>query len=310
MVVVGTWNLENLYRPGGEYGPRDEEAYRGKLGALAGTIERIGVDVLAVQEVGEPEALADLVELLPGSWDSALSEYPDDRGIRVGFLARLPIEVVADVAAFPPGLAPVQVGDAGETTARMNRGALAVAVEPVLHLVTCHLKSKLLTFADGRFGTDDEGERARAGAYALYQRAAEAVTVRALADDLLDGRGRERAVVVLGDLNDVPEAATTQILLGPPGSELGTAGAEVPDRGDGARLWNLAPLIPEAQRYSRIYRGRGELIDQILVSHALLDAVRNVRSVGDRPLPSVTDDPARRRDARDSDHAPVVVTLL
>jgi endonuclease/exonuclease/phosphatase family metal-dependent hydrolase len=44
------------------------------------------------------------------------------------------------------------------------------------------------------------------------------------ANELLDGQGRERAVIVLGDLNDEPTAATTQILLGPPGSEIGRTG--------------------------------------------------------------------------------------
>jgi len=35
------------------------------------------------------------------------------------------------------------------------------------------MKSKLLTFPGGRFSTNDEGERARYGAYALFRRAAE-----------------------------------------------------------------------------------------------------------------------------------------
>jgi endonuclease/exonuclease/phosphatase family metal-dependent hydrolase len=116
-------------------------------------------------------------------------------------------------------------------------------------------------------------------------------------------------VVVLGDLNDEPQAASTQILLGPPGSELGTAGADRPDKGDAFRLWNLAPLIPEDRRYSRVYRGRKELIDHILVSHALHDRVQEVRSVIDHPLPSVTDNPGERRDAVDSDHAPVLARI-
>ena len=45
-------------------------------------------------------------------------------------------------------------------------------------------------------------------------------------------RAASAPVVVLGDLNDEPLAATTQILLGPPGSEIGTAGFDRPDRGD------------------------------------------------------------------------------
>ena len=34
MVAVGTWNLENLYRPGGQFGPKTQEAYEAKLATL------------------------------------------------------------------------------------------------------------------------------------------------------------------------------------------------------------------------------------------------------------------------------------
>jgi hypothetical protein len=67
-------------------------------------------------------------------------------------------------------------------------------------------------------------------------------------------------------LNGVPDAATTQILLGPPGIELGTRGFDDPDAGDAARLFSLAPAIPEARRFSRVHWGRGKLLDQILAS--------------------------------------------
>jgi endonuclease/exonuclease/phosphatase family metal-dependent hydrolase len=173
-------------------------------------------------------------------------------------------------------------------------------------LVTCHLKSKLLRFPGERFTPRDEGERARFGAYALYQRAAEAVTVRSLADRLLDGR--DRAVVLLGDLNDEALAGTTQILLGPPGSEIGTGGFDRPDQGDPYRLWNLAPLIPEERRYTRVFRGRRELIDHVLVSHALVRRVTRVDTTPQEP-PSITEFPTERRNARTSDHRPVFAEL-
>jgi hypothetical protein len=84
MVAVGTWNLENLYGPGGQFGPKTQEAYEAKLATLvAATITRLAPDVLAVQEVGQPEALDDLVDRLDGSWTVVLSEHPDPRGIRV-----------------------------------------------------------------------------------------------------------------------------------------------------------------------------------------------------------------------------------
>jgi exonuclease III len=63
-------------------------------------------------------------------------------------------------------------------------------------------------------------------------------------------------------------------------------------------------LIPEERRFSRRFRGRGELIDHLLVSHAL---VRNVKQADTGPVepPSITEDPTDRRDEPASDHAPV-----
>ena len=318
-MMVGTWNLENLFRPGDTgAGPVDDATYKVKLTALADTISRAGMDVVGVQEVGSAEAAAELAGMLDGTWHVRLSErFAADRPIRVGVLSRFVPVVVADVAACPAPLAGVQAADRGTLTTGMGRGALAVRVEPApgvaVTVLVCHLKSKLLTYpaAPGRtrFAPRDEGERARVAAYALYRRTAEAVTVRALADEMLDGNGRTERVVLLGDLNDVPEAATTQILQGPPGSELGTGGFARPDTGDAARLWNLAARIPAGRRFSRVYRSRPELIDHIFVSHALLGSVTGVDALVERPLPSVGDNPVARRETTDSDHAPVVATL-
>ncbi|MET9817776.1 endonuclease/exonuclease/phosphatase family protein [Streptomyces sp. NPDC006355] len=329
-MLLGTWNLENLYRPGGPYGPKDEAAYGAKLAALAAVITELDPALLGVQEVGDPEALKDLAGILDDDWHVALSEHADSRGIRVGFLSRAPLTVVADTAAFPAGLRPVQADDSGLAVGQAGRGVLAVEVEdgvlrdgPVwggpllregpLRVAVCHLKSKLLSYPDGRFQPRDEGERARYGAYALYRRAAEATALRALADELLEGDGRARDVAVLGDLNDETQAATTQILLGPPGSELGTPGYDRDDRGDATRLWDVAPLIPAGQRWSRVNSGRRELIDHILLSHRLVRRVTaagtGLPGEGPPTLPSVGPDPAERRGAPGSDHAPVWVRI-
>jgi endonuclease/exonuclease/phosphatase family metal-dependent hydrolase len=320
VVRIGTWNLENLFLVGEEDGPRDPAAYDAKLDALAGVITTIAPDVLAVQEVGNAEALADLGERVGGGWicETAAVE-PGQRPIRVGYLSRLPLTDVEEITAFPPGIGPIQVADDGPPASTMGRAALRARVDvggQAIDLVTCHLKSKLLTFPPGpndrpRFQPRDEGERARYAVYALSRRAVEAAAVRAAASELLDDKGTQRRLVVLGDLNDVPEAATTQILYGPPGSEIGTDGFLAPDRGDDQRLWNLAPRIPADQRFSRRYRGRNELIDHILVSHALVHHVAEgaVRTDGSGPTPSITEDPGQRRGQPGSDHRPVVADI-
>ncbi|CAM5565566.1 hypothetical protein SALBM135S_10072 [Streptomyces alboniger] len=316
-MLIGTWNLENLYRPGGPFGPRDKAAYEAKLASLAATVGALRPSVLGVQEVGDPAALEDLAAMLEGAWYVTLSEHADDRGIRVGFLTSLPVSVIADEHRFPEPLRPVQVDDSGRTTARAGRGVLAVTVSTrafFFDAVVCHLKSKLLTYPGGRFQPRDEGERARYAAYALGRRAAEATVVRALTDELLHGDGREHDIAVLGDLNAEEGAATTQLLLGPPGSEIGTPGHDRPDKGDAARMWNVAPLIPPEQRFSRIHAGRRELIDHVLLSRGMLDHARSAGTgapgAGAGSLPSVEDgDPAVRGDAPGSDHAPVWVRI-
>ncbi|OXM68635.1 endonuclease/exonuclease/phosphatase family protein [Amycolatopsis vastitatis] len=312
MVVIGTWNLENLFLPGDGDGRPDPATYDAKLKALHGTITAIGPDVLAVQEVGDPEALKDLAARLTGDWHTVCSQHPDSRGIRVGFLSRLPLTVVADTVALPAKLAPIQVADPpAPLSGQLGRGALTVTAQlegGSVTLITCHLKSKLLTYPENRFFPHGEGERARYGAYALYRRTAEATAVRELATAALEP-GDGKRVIVLGDLNDEAEAATTQILTGPPGSEIGTGGFERDDAGDRRRLWNLSPLIPDAERYSRINHGRRELIDHIFASHALLAPLPEVHVRHDHDLPSVTEDPSAHVSKPGSDHAPVFASF-
>lgn len=311
MVAVGTWNLENLFRPGSDFGPDTEQAYQDKLDALAATITTLAPDVLAVQEVGDPAALDDLVQKLPdpAGWTAVLSENEDARGIRVGFLTRIPPVETHEVVGFPAPLRPVQDGDrAGDDTDAMGRGGLHLRVQvdgKPWDLVTVHLKSKLLTFPGGRFNPKNEGERARFAAYALYRRAAEAATVREHANTVLDGHGQDRPLIVLGDLNDTPLAATTQLLYGPPGSQFGSGGFDHPDKGDAFRLWNLAPEIPQEHRFSRIFEGQGELIDHILISHSLLADLESV-DADVSGLPSIGNNPNVRRNSAGSDHAPLI----
>ncbi len=312
MITVATWNVQNLFPPGGE-GPKTPEEYAAKVTGLARTVLDAGVDVVAVQEVGAPGPFEDLRVALGAQWSGILSAQPDARrGIRVGVLSRLPAVRVSDDVRLRSGLPPLYVDDTRAVMTRLGRGALTVEVTApsgtAVRLLTCHLKSKLVSYPGGRFDTNDEAERARFAAYALFQRASEAATVRGLADRLLAGNGRERAVVVLGDLNDEPHAATTQILLGPSGSEFGTVGAGRPDKGDGHRLFNPYPLITQ-DAFTRRFGDREELIDHILVSHLLKDLVRTVRTVKGASLPSMGPVPTQVSGKPFSDHAMLVATI-
>lgn len=323
-----TWNLENFFRPRADAGPDEHERYRRKLALLAGVLQRAEADVMTFQEVGGADALADLAEALaPAPMFHAVSSAPDGRGIRVGAISRLPLDVVEDVVAFAGGPATLvhDLDERGRAIAstRLGRGALhftVQAAEPV-HVIVTHLKSKLLSYrrpgGQVSFVPRDDEERAQAAGIALQRRSAEAVTLRLAADRVLLAGANPR-VVLLGDLNDVPEAQTTLLLTGPAGSEIGTRGFDRDDLGDRTRLFNLAALIALERRYSRISFGRRELIDQILVSQAMLprdaDGHRRLPQVDALVdfadgLPSVGEDAGARDREIAPDHAPVIATF-
>jgi len=316
---VMTWNVENLFRVGNPAGPKTKKEYQAKLDSLAHVILELDPHVLAVQEVGTEAAFADLLLVLKGRYPhTRLSLHPDPRGIRVGFLSKLVIEASEDIVAFPASGLPNVPGVDGKgnliSVTTFGRGALRIQVSPQpdfgVQLITAHLKSKLLTFPGGRVNPRNEGERARVAGLSLLKRAAEAVALRVVANQLLEDNTTER-LLLLGDLNDVTEAATTQLLQGPPGSEIGTAGFQRRDRGDDARLFNLAPLIPEGRRYSRVFRGQGELIDHIFASQEFfpghprrlpqVDSHVNFSNV----VSSITENFNERLGKPGSDHAPV-----
>jgi endonuclease/exonuclease/phosphatase family metal-dependent hydrolase len=330
MFTVMTWNLENFERPAANATQAAKDRYSGKLKQVSELITGAGPDLVGVQEVlgshddPAPGVFDDLLGALGPGWTGCLSQRPDDRGIRVGWLSTGQLTGPADVFRYPDGVPATKVDDQGPAISETKRGALGVTYARgdglTVQALAAHLKSKLLTFpghnaAHPRFDTDDESERARFGLYALDQRAAEAATVRAWATDQLQGHGQQRHVLVCGDLNDTPQAATTELLLGPPGSQLGTGGFNRPDGGDGNRLWNLAPKMPagdpvtgeRAANWSRINNGVKELIDQVLVSHLLVHALDSTESLPMDGIKSVTADPASLAGMEaPSDHRPVI----
>jgi hypothetical protein len=86
VIRIGTWNLENLFKPPSEFGPKTDAEYDAKLDALAAAITRMDPHVLAVQEVGDPVALQELADRVGGSWhiETADPEAGTNQSTRVG----------------------------------------------------------------------------------------------------------------------------------------------------------------------------------------------------------------------------------
>jgi endonuclease/exonuclease/phosphatase family metal-dependent hydrolase len=314
-----TWNVENLFRPKAD---ENTDAYDAKLKNLADTIKELAPDVLALQEVGDEGALEDLGDELDLAYPHVATGAPGDRGIRVAILSKLPLVEPQSIVDFAPNPSLRVANDEGEEITTMRRGALWVKIKPdnmVIHVIAVHLKSKLLEFPNG-FSTKDEGLRARTATRGAAVRTMEAYTLRVKANDIIT-KNQTQGLVILGDFNDVPEAASNQLLQGPDGSVPGQGkGFDQPDDGDDVRLFNLAKLIPEERRYSRINNGVKELIDQMFVSEELVpwegpDKKKRKRPVVDsRPdlqggIPSIGSNPHERKNEPASDHAPVIATF-
>ncbi len=332
-----TWNVENLFPPGHLISARKavtEEEYKAKLEYLAQTILTIRPDVLALQEIGGSESsevrpLDDLQNNLNGLYPhKALSSFPDRRGIRVGFLSHYAIVDRADFVNLAPGeLVSVPDWYPNPPSTRLGRGVLKIEVEPIAGVRVClialHLKSKLITYPGGRFAPKSEDERAIGAGLGLLRRTAEAVAVRAYLNELMQPASPVRTIV-MGDFNDEPRAATTQLFTGPEDAD-----ATSTDKFDDVRLYNLGDgipgrgdathdkwFLPEGERFSRINNGRRELIDHIFASKNMLGSseelrqdqwrVTEVRSwVTNILKESVTDNPAERVGTVRPDHAPV-----
>ncbi len=315
-ITITTWNVQNF--------ARSDSLFDDKLDYLAGTLQALNSDVVALQEILDLDALQGLANRL-GFHPSAAA--PDGRGNRVAFLTRNapvhqpPPEI--NQWQLPAGVQPQRFDNAGnvEIIPQFRRPALQVTVNhngSELDIVTAHLKSKLLTFG-GAFSTSNETLRAHTAYFALQLRAAEATSLREHATSRL-AAGRQ--MVVLGDLNDVAEAATTQILYGAPGSQprgpndaTHAAGAfQRADASDAQRLFNVTRLVPEEIRWTRRHNGQNELLDHILASEGLMPRVGGLRQV---PALSILNEdtpnmigPHPTNGGVVPDHAPVTATLV
>jgi predicted extracellular nuclease len=138
-----------------------------------------------------------------------------------------------------------------------------------LFVIVCHFKSM-------RSATRREQD------YAKQQRHAQAVVVHDFATDLLACDPRA-AIVILGDLNDVPGSKTLKLLKG-------------------ERFCNLLDDLPHRQCYTRRHGDDPQALDHILVSPALRrGATVQIAHLHSDPLPGHPE-PA-------SDHDPVLAAL-
>jgi hypothetical protein len=117
MFSVMTWNLENFERPATNAEQATKDRYARKLQQITELITSAGPDLVGVQEVLAnpknltPPAFDDLRAALGAEWTGCLSQRPDPRGIRVGWLARGQLANPTDVAVYPQQVPATTIDD-------------------------------------------------------------------------------------------------------------------------------------------------------------------------------------------------------
>jgi hypothetical protein len=212
--------------------------------------------VLGLPEVGDPDALNRGKTALGTRYPRVLvaTHFDAMHPIRTAVLLRRGVHAsdATEIAGFPPG-ALVDVPQGSGPLNAMGRGALdyaATIAGETVRVIVMHLKSKLLTYPGGDSPPRDENERARAGGYALFRRAAVAVAVRVRVDEWLTAKPGG-TVIAMGDLRDGPDAATTQILYDPgdetsPGKTKATRGGSSTSHASSHRVSSSAASTKSA----------------------------------------------------------------
>lgn len=245
---IATQNLGRLFddEAGGRGDVVAPADYQRKLEQLAAQVLQVlnSPQVLAVQEAENIKVLQDLAAVIQQrkgpAYRAVLMEGNDYGGIDVGFLLRDDIEV-KDVQALM-------------ARKRLDRGPLfdrpplllQIKVQGrVLDIVNVHLKSLR--------GTEDVEVARKTNRKRLRQ--AEAL------GQWLATRTTATPLVLLGDFNATPEAPDGVDVL-----------AQVRAHG----LVDVDERLPAAERYSYVHDCRGEDLDHVWVSPALLPAVQGI----------------------------------
>lgn len=297
---IANFNVENLILPDIRFYDRmilTREEYEAKANWSASIINRIEPDIIGIQELWTSEALADVLArtyhfagganlCAPGASvaenvKGRLAQRP-----RLGLVSRFPISGGEVVPLFPASLSlqiPLRVANG---TIREVPLAIDQFQRPVLKarvhvgdlslmVFVAHLKSKSPIIKNGEDG-DDPFMSAIGQARATILRAAEAAALRHLI--LQEMASTRTPVIVLADLNDTPDAASTQIVCGASPHE-GKGFAEK------KALWDtvLYPTFRIAgQRsssiHTHIFNGDRDILDHILVSEEFYS--RNRHRIG------------------------------
>ena len=321
---IATFNLENFDDEAGQ-----EPSLDTRMAIMRPQLERIAADVLCLQEVHSQDSpqgrtLAALDILLTGTryvdyqrltTTTTGGELYQERNLVT--LSRFPLidhpkTIIRDSSGPRPAYQ-VATADPPDQTAdplEWERPILYAQVDlgggRILHVMNLHLKSKIATDIQGQkednFTWKTPSAWAEGSFISSMKRVGQALQVRLEIDRLFD-QARQAGdpaplIAICGDFNAESDEVPLQAICG-----------QVEDTGNPAHgprvLVACENQVAASTRYSLFHLGRGEMIDHVLASRALL-ATLDHTEIHNEYLPDESG--AFRTDVKfpESDHAPVV----
>lgn len=319
---IATFNLENL-----DDKPKELPTLEERIALMRPQLLRLNADILCLQEVngqeetGQPRRLLALEKLLAEtpyasyiqiSTKTQNGQVFDQRNLVI--LSRF--EVVSQPQQYKHKFAPAPLyrtvmanpvnTEAEEIT--WERPILHVKVKlpsnQILDVINVHLKSKLPVNIPGQKVNNYTWKSASAWAEGFFiasmKRVGQALEARILIDQLFDA-DENALIVICGDFNAEVDEVPIEAIRG-----------DVENTGN----MNLAKrvLVPceltigEASRFSLLHRGKGRMLDHILVSRLLLANYKGCEIhnelLHDESIAFATD-----KHYPESDHAPVVAAF-
>lgn len=320
---IATFNLENFDETA--VGERPSLAER--IALMRRQVIRLRADVACFQEVngqerpGQPRAVLALADLLTGTNLAGANLVStelaggagvfDERNLVVA--TSLPVtgreqlrnDLVEQLSyqrltAIPPDAVAVKIG--------VERPILHVQLTlpggETLHVINVHLKSKIPTDIPGQkidsFTWRTADGWAEGSFVSSMKRMAQALEVRRLVDQILDGDPDAR-IIVAGDFNASPDEVPVMCIRG---DVENTGNADLISR----VLVPIEHTIPAPARYTLYHQGHGEMLDHMLVTRNLLTHYRG-SEIHNEVLHDESAAFANDRKFPESDHAPVVATF-
>lgn len=316
---IATFNLENLDDKPGETPTLNE-----RIALMRSQLIRLNADILCLQEANgqeQPEqprqllALKELLEETPYTNYHLVSTMTadgkqvfDERNLVI--LSRFPItEHQQYKHKFSPAplyqkvtASPAQTQPEKITWERpILYAKIKLPDNRILDVINVHLKSKLPADIEGQKINDYTWKSGSGWAEGFFvasmKRVGQALETRILIDELFD-KDENALIVVCGDFNAEADEVPVEAIRG-----------DVENTGNGKLIKRvMVPCelsIPEPARFSLLHRGKGRMLDHLLISRTLLAHYKGSEIhnelLHDESIAFATD-----KQYPESDHAPVI----